>query len=120
MWKPTGTGGDRNASRKIGENKLLSSKNRYVPYTPGGSKGAKGAASAGATFDKCITCKATCARAGAKYCIRTLLPPATLPITDGSTGCAYKGGQCAMCGVQILGSSNFSSLPSGPRDQVQG
>lgn len=76
VWRPTGAAGDRNSVRKVGENKLLSSKNRYTPYSPaaGSSKGGSGSGGIGGkagtsvTFDKCIVCKVTCSRVGAKYC----------------------------------------------------
>lgn len=54
----TTTGGDnRNTQRKIGENKLLSSKARYTPYA-GSSKGG-GAGGSSVTFGKCEGCKVT-------------------------------------------------------------
>ncbi|KAL8293164.1 hypothetical protein RQP46_000858 [Phenoliferia psychrophenolica] len=101
VWRPTGKGGEgaRN-ERKVGENKLLSSKARYSPYAPvaGSSKGGGGAlgkaaaaASAGSTFGKCQKCLSTVSRAGAKYC----------------QGCAYKAGVCAMCAKQVLDVSQY-------------
>ncbi|GAA6043986.1 hypothetical protein JCM8097_003425 [Rhodosporidiobolus ruineniae] len=84
MWKPAS---ERGASRKVGENKLLSSKSRYSPYAPaaGSSKGGGGSkAATDAPVGKCETCRTTVARAGAKYCQ------------------AYKKGICAGCGKQIL------------------
>ncbi|GAA5899808.1 hypothetical protein JCM6882_005440 [Rhodosporidiobolus microsporus] len=99
MWK---SASERGASRKIGENKLLSSKSRYSPYAPGGSKAGGSSSSAGASgskggglstpaVGKCTTCKVTVAREGNKYC----------------QGCAYKGGVCAMCGKQILDTRGY-------------
>ncbi|KAI5479252.1 cysteine-rich PDZ-binding protein [Pseudohyphozyma bogoriensis] len=102
VWRPTGSSGDRN-NRKIGENKLLSSKARYSPYAPpaaGSSKGAAagssktgaaGAGAGGATFGKCESCKVTVSRVGAKYC----------------QSCAYKKGICAMCSKAILDTSGY-------------
>ncbi|GAA5874405.1 hypothetical protein JCM3774_005028 [Rhodotorula dairenensis] len=107
VWKGAG---QQNQQRKIGENKLLSSKSRYSPYAPPPSqaststipygelkkKGAKVAAAAADPLDlaggkggavaKCQVCKTVVARPGAKFC----------------QGCAYKKGVCAMCGKEIL------------------
>ncbi|GAA5960338.1 hypothetical protein JCM8115_001147 [Rhodotorula mucilaginosa] len=108
VWKGAG---QQNQQRKIGENKLLSSKSRYSPYAPPPSSKAstsqvpygerKRAAKAGAaaeagTLDlaggkggavaKCEVCKTVVARPGAKFC----------------QGCAYKKGCCAICGKEIL------------------
>ncbi|GAA6010675.1 hypothetical protein JCM10207_007801 [Rhodosporidiobolus poonsookiae] len=91
MWKSGGA--ERSGGRKVGENKLLSSKSRYSPYAPGGSKA--GGSGAGKTGDasgsvgKCLTCRTTVARAGAKYCQ------------------AYKGGVCALCGKQVLDTKQY-------------
>ncbi|KAK4047882.1 hypothetical protein OIO90_006043 [Microbotryomycetes sp. JL221] len=102
VWRSAGPGGDRN-QRKIGENKLLSSKSRYSPYIPAssGSKagaaagtsklGSKGASSAASSVGKCDTCGSTVARAGAKFC----------------QSCAYKTGSCSMCGKKILDTTQY-------------
>ncbi|GAA6062657.1 hypothetical protein JCM10212_000557 [Sporobolomyces blumeae] len=90
----------RNSTRKVGENKLLSSKARYSPYAPppptkgkGGALAttAKGAGKDSATIGKCTFCKSTVARPGALYC----------------QGCAYKKGICAMCAKPILDTSQY-------------
>lgn len=89
VWKGAG---QQNQQRKIGENKLLSSKSRYSPYATPPSKAStsqvpygerKRAAKAGAaaeagTLDlaggkggavaKCEVCKTVVARPGAKFC----------------------------------------------------
>ncbi|BGP18451.1 hypothetical protein JCM10213v2_006517 [Rhodosporidiobolus nylandii] len=70
MW---GSASDRASQRKVGENKLLSSKARYSPYAPGGSKAGGSSPGAGGkgkaeVVGKCETCKTTVARAGAKFC----------------------------------------------------
>ncbi|BGP56992.1 hypothetical protein JCM8202_003498 [Rhodotorula sphaerocarpa] len=111
VWK--GAGQDKQ-QRKIGENKLLSSKARYSPYAPptaGSSKAsaseipygerkraAKAAAAGkdpapvdvaggkGGAVGRCEVCRSVVARPGARYC----------------QGCAYKKGACAMCGKEIL------------------
>lgn len=91
VWKGAG---QQNQQRKIGENKLLSSKSRYSPYAPPPSSKAstsqvpygemKRAAKAGAkdpagggldlaggkggAVAKCEVCKTVVARPGAKFC----------------------------------------------------
>ncbi|GAA5936623.1 hypothetical protein JCM1841_004630 [Sporobolomyces salmonicolor] len=96
VWRPAAgpstSEAGRNATRKVGENKLLSSKARYSPYAPPTAVGGKGKGVAGvggketATMGKCETCRSTVARAGAKFC----------------QGCAYKKGICSMCAKPIL------------------
>ncbi|GAA5885776.1 hypothetical protein JCM16303_006059 [Sporobolomyces ruberrimus] len=101
--------GGRNSTRKLGENKLLSSKARYSPYAPPtktpttgalnnrpglaakvGIKGGVGAKESG-TIGKCGFCKSTVARPEAIYC----------------QGCAYKKGICSMCAKPILDTSQY-------------
>ncbi|KAG0148937.1 hypothetical protein CROQUDRAFT_654298 [Cronartium quercuum f. sp. fusiforme G11] len=53
-------------NRKIGENKLLTSRNRYTPYASGSSS--KGGSGAVGLMGRCLTCKSTVARQDAKYC----------------------------------------------------
>ncbi|POY70686.1 hypothetical protein BMF94_6300 [Rhodotorula taiwanensis] len=106
VWKGAG---QQNQQRKIGENKLLSSKARYSPYAPptaGASssssassmpygernkraKAGKGedatagpdlAGGKGGAVGRCEVCRSVVARPGAKYC----------------------QGACAMCGKEIL------------------
>ncbi|SCZ88989.1 BZ3500_MvSof-1268-A1-R1_Chr1-1g00877 [Microbotryum saponariae] len=103
VWRAAGAAGDRNTDRKIGENKLLSSKARYSPYAPaaaagtargavaGSSKGLGGVVDGKSTFGKCETCKVTVARAGAKFC----------------QSCAYKKGICSICSKKILDTSQY-------------
>ncbi|GAA6007294.1 cysteine-rich PDZ-binding protein [Rhodotorula paludigena] len=99
VWKAPGSSG-----RKVGENKLLSSKARYSPYAPAPSSSAgkgkekgkeKGgmdvAGGSGGTVGRCETCRSVVARPGAKFC----------------QGCAYKKGLCAMCGKQILDTTGY-------------
>ncbi|GAA5980999.1 hypothetical protein JCM11641_001425 [Rhodosporidiobolus odoratus] len=94
MWA---SAGERSAQRKVGENKLLSSKARYSPYAPpakAGASGSKAGGSKGTTepaVGKCTTCRVTVARAGAKYC----------------QGCAYKSGVCSQCGKQVLDTRGY-------------
>ncbi|BGP42088.1 hypothetical protein JCM10450v2_006174 [Rhodotorula kratochvilovae] len=93
VWNAPGSSG-----RKVGENKLLSSKARYSPYAPAADKKGKGKAAAadvaggaGGAVARCEVCRSVTARPGAKYC----------------QGCAYKKGLCAMCGKQILDVSGY-------------
>ncbi|GAA5827384.1 hypothetical protein JCM3770_000546 [Rhodotorula araucariae] len=98
VWRAPGSSG-----RKVGENKLLSSKARYSPYAPATDSKAKGkgkatataaadvAGGAGGAVARCEVCRSVTARPGAKYC----------------QGCAYKKGLCAMCGKQILDVSGY-------------
>jgi len=82
VWDKPGTIGAA-GGRKVGENKLLSSKARYSPYAPsaagaaGDKKGkGKGKAAAGADLAggsggavaRCEVCRSVTARPGAKYC----------------------------------------------------
>jgi hypothetical protein len=80
VWSAPGSSG-----RKIGENKLLSSKARYSPYAPaasGSGSKAKGkgkevdvAGGKGGAVARCEVCKTVVARAGAKYCQGARHPP---------------------------------------------
>lgn len=71
-WKSGARNTVESGGRKVGENKVLTSrKSRFAPYT---------------TFAKCKICKQTVHQAGSHYC----------------QGCAYKKGICAMCGKQII------------------
>ncbi|KAH8920824.1 hypothetical protein BT69DRAFT_1283672 [Atractiella rhizophila] len=101
------------SSRKLNENKLLSSRAKYAAFIPsqnrassssssgiGPSRTEKGkgrAAISGSmagsvvALGKCEKCKSTVAKAGAKFC----------------QGCAYKGGVCAMCGKQVLDTTMY-------------
>ncbi|EGG06969.1 uncharacterized protein MELLADRAFT_71832 [Melampsora larici-populina 98AG31] len=74
----------QNQGRKIGENKLLSSKNRYNPYqsTSASSSLSKKSTNPSIGIGKCLTCKSSVARNGAKYC----------------QNCSFKKGICGMCG----------------------
>ncbi|GAA5989460.1 hypothetical protein JCM5350_005926 [Sporobolomyces pararoseus] len=94
----------RNTTRKLGENKLLSSKARYSPYAPppkgptgalnkpGASKvGGKAGGKESGTIGKCVFCKSTVARPEAMYC----------------QSCAYKKGICSMCAKPILDTSQY-------------
>ncbi|KAA1065301.1 hypothetical protein PGT21_034372 [Puccinia graminis f. sp. tritici] len=54
--------------RKIGENKLLSSKNRYTPYASSSSSASKPNQPPHSLIGRCLTCKANVARPSAKYC----------------------------------------------------
>ncbi|GAA5897250.1 cysteine-rich PDZ-binding protein [Sporobolomyces salmoneus] len=93
----------RNTTRKLGENKLLSSKARYSPYAPptktaGGALSKPGVAAAvglkgkeKATIGKCAFCKSTVARPEAQYC----------------QSCAYKKGICSICAKPILDTSQY-------------
>ncbi|GAA6016338.1 hypothetical protein JCM11491_006822 [Sporobolomyces phaffii] len=88
----------RNTTRKLGENKLLSSKARYSPYappakTPTGAlnKAGKAGTKESGTIGKCVFCKSTVARPEAMYC----------------QGCAYKKGICSMCAKPILDTSQY-------------
>ncbi|KAH9815379.1 hypothetical protein DFH28DRAFT_1221032 [Melampsora americana] len=74
----------QNQSRKIGENKLLSSKNRYTPYQSSSSS-SKSKSNPLIGIGKCLTCKSSVARAGAKYC----------------QNCSFKKGICGMCGKLV-------------------
>ncbi|PLW36982.1 hypothetical protein PCASD_06655 [Puccinia coronata f. sp. avenae] len=56
------------AKRKIGENKLLSSKNRYTPYASSASSSSKPNQPPHSLIGRCLTCKANVARPSAKYC----------------------------------------------------
>ncbi|GAA5921906.1 hypothetical protein JCM3775_003409 [Rhodotorula graminis] len=102
VWDKPGTSAA--GGRKVGENKLLSSKARYSPYAPAaagaaGDKKGKGKATgatdlaggSGGAVARCEVCRSVTARPGAKYC----------------QGCAYKKGACAMCGKQILDTSGY-------------
>ncbi|TNY22919.1 hypothetical protein DMC30DRAFT_414659 [Rhodotorula diobovata] len=108
VWNKPGPSSSSSAGtasgRKVGENKLLSSKARYSPYAPTAAASAdrkgKGKAGAGAAdlaggsggaVARCEVCRSVTARPGAKYC----------------QGCAYKKGACAMCGKQILDVSGY-------------
>ncbi|GAA5839561.1 hypothetical protein JCM5353_001726 [Sporobolomyces roseus] len=90
----------RNTTRKLGENKLLSSKARYSPYAPpaksSGSLASKAGGKVGggkesASIGKCVFCKSTVARPEAMYC----------------QGCAYKKGICSMCAKPILDTTQY-------------
>ncbi|GAA5940744.1 cysteine-rich PDZ-binding protein [Sporobolomyces koalae] len=87
----------RNTTRKLGENKLLSSKARYSPYAPppktptGALSSGKGKGKESGTIGKCVFCKSTVARPEAMYC----------------QGCAYKKGICSMCAKPILDTSQY-------------
>ncbi|KAH9471257.1 hypothetical protein Pst134EA_005164 [Puccinia striiformis f. sp. tritici] len=74
------------SKRKIGENKLLSSKNRYTPYASSSSSSSKPNQPPHSLIGRCLTCKANVARPSAKYC----------------QPCAYKKGLCAMCGKMVI------------------
>ncbi|GAA99366.1 uncharacterized protein L969DRAFT_93827 [Mixia osmundae IAM 14324] len=78
---------ENSAGRKIGENKLLSSK-RYSPYAPvaGSSKG-----SGAAMVSRCTTCRSQTSRPGAKYCQQ----------------CAQKAGKCALCGAAMMDTRGY-------------
>ncbi|MBW0544881.1 hypothetical protein O181_084596 [Austropuccinia psidii MF-1] len=56
-------------NRKIGENKLLTSKNRYTPYaSTSTSKSTSLKNSSQSLMGKCLTCKSNVTRPAAKYC----------------------------------------------------
>mmetsp|Transcript_17662 Transcript_17662/g.42370 ORF Transcript_17662/g.42370 Transcript_17662/m.42370 type:complete len:98 (-) Transcript_17662:216-509(-) len=74
-WKDGANNTQESGGRKLNENKLLSKKKRYAPYT-GGSK--------------CKICKSSLHQQG-MYC----------------HGCAYHRGICAMCGKQVLDTTNY-------------
>ncbi|POV97710.1 hypothetical protein PSHT_14440, partial [Puccinia striiformis] len=56
------------SKRKIGENKLLSSKNRYTPYASSSSSSSRPNQPPHSLIGRCLTCKANVARPSAKYC----------------------------------------------------
>ncbi len=65
--------------RKVGENKLLSSKNtRFNPL-------------AGKDFARCRICRTKVHQCGSNFCQE----------------CAYKKGICAMCGKKIIKTKNY-------------
>jgi hypothetical protein len=71
-WKSGSRNTIESGGRKVGENKMLSSrKARFAPYMK---------------FTKCLSCKQPVHQTGSKYC----------------QGCAYKNGICSMCGKKIL------------------
>jgi hypothetical protein len=88
--------------RKLNENKLLSSKNRYAPYA---AKAGKVDAAA-----KCKLCRVS-VRAGRIYCQSKQHSPLILYRTPFlmfvSVGCSYKQGVCAMCGVEVLSTKGY-------------
>ncbi|KAI1317741.1 hypothetical protein EDD11_007915 [Mortierella claussenii] len=81
-WKDgarnTTVGTSSTAGRKLGENKLLSKKRVTAKFNPYATS-------------KCKTCKSKVHQEGAMYC----------------QGCAYKQGQCALCGVAILDTTKY-------------
>ncbi len=69
----------KSGPRKIGENKLLSSKK--TRFDPTGGK----------DFARCRICKNRVHQVGSHYCQE----------------CAYKKGICAMCGKKMLSTKNY-------------
>merc|ERR1719433_1862153 len=77
-WKSGSRNQTEGGGRKVGENKLLTSKkNRFNPYQD--------------NFEKCRICKTKVHQIKAHYCQE----------------CAYKKGICAMCGIKILKTKNY-------------
>ncbi|KAI9629425.1 hypothetical protein KEM48_012892 [Puccinia striiformis f. sp. tritici PST-130] len=82
------------SKRKIGENKLLSSKNRYTPYASSSSSSSKPNQPPHSLIGRCLTCKANVARPSAKYC---------QPCAYTHNACfLYYQGLCAMCGKMVI------------------
>mmetsp|Transcript_46791 Transcript_46791/g.119374 ORF Transcript_46791/g.119374 Transcript_46791/m.119374 type:complete len:100 (+) Transcript_46791:235-534(+) len=76
-WKEGSSNTMESGGRKLNENKLLSKKKKFSPYGPGGAA-------------KCKICKTGLHQQGL-YC----------------HGCAYQRGVCAMCGKQVLDTTNY-------------
>ncbi|XP_020614203.1 cysteine-rich PDZ-binding protein-like [Orbicella faveolata] len=76
-WKSGARNTTEGGGRKVNENKLLTQKKNR--FNPY------------STFNKCKICKQTVHQAHSHYC----------------QGCAYKKGICAMCGKQVLDTSNY-------------
>ncbi|PAA73918.1 hypothetical protein BOX15_Mlig029994g1 [Macrostomum lignano] len=78
VWKAGARNTTEGGGRKVDENKLLTGRsNRFSPYTT--------------SFKKCRICKSNIHQAHAHFC----------------TGCAYKKGICAMCGVKLIDVKNY-------------
>ncbi|XP_070578921.1 cysteine-rich PDZ-binding protein-like [Ptychodera flava] len=76
-WKSGARNTVEGGGRKVGENKLLTSKKaRFTPYMK---------------FATCRICKQSVHQVGSHYC----------------QGCAYKKGICAMCGKKILATKDY-------------
>ncbi|KAI8592363.1 PDZ-binding protein [Geranomyces variabilis] len=73
-------------TRKINENKLLSSKAKF-----GGVKGGASGNKFMPYESKCKICKQRCHQMGSRYC----------------QACSYKNGICAMCGISVLDTSGY-------------
>ena len=78
-WKSGARNTTESGGRKVGENKLLTSKKNR--FNPGMSH----------DFPKCRICKTRVHQAGSHYCQE----------------CAYKKGICAMCGKKMLATKNY-------------
>lgn len=79
VWKSGARNTTESGGRKVGENKLLSSKkHRFDPL-------------AGKDFNKCRICKSKVHQCGSHYCQE----------------CAYKKAICAMCGKKMMSTKNY-------------
>jgi len=82
-WKAGSHNNTEGGGRKVGENKLLTSKkNRFNPTQ--------------SEFRKCRICKQKVHQPGSHYC----------------QGCAYKKGLCAMCGIKIMKTRDYKQSSS--------
>jgi len=82
-WKAGSHNNTEGGGRKVGENKLLTSKkNRFNPTQ--------------SEFRKCRICKQKVHQPGSHYC----------------QGCAYKKGICAMCGIKIMKTRDYKQSSS--------
>ena len=71
-WKTGARNTTEGGGRKVGENKALSKKARFNPYT--------------AKFECCRICRQKVHQVGSHYC----------------QACAYKKGICSMCGKKLI------------------
>lgn len=76
-WKSGARTSVESGGRKINENKALTSKQRFNPYT--------------AKFENCRICRQKVHQIGSHYC----------------QACAYKKAICAMCGKKLMSTKNY-------------
>ncbi|KAK9881491.1 hypothetical protein WA026_016374 [Henosepilachna vigintioctopunctata] len=81
-WKNGARNTTEGGGRKVNENKALSNKLRFNPYTT--------------KFESCRICRQKVHQVGSHYC----------------QACAYKKGICAMCGKKIISTKNYKQSSS--------
>ncbi|KAI1302347.1 Cysteine-rich PDZ-binding protein [Halotydeus destructor] len=87
-WKSGARNTTEGGGRKLNENKALTSKKRYSPYTASTSS----SSSSSSSFERCRICKQKIHQPGSYYC----------------QSCAYQKGICAMCGKKLMDTKNYA------------